>query len=332
LKTILINSEPAETAGAPAPRARRARSFASRTALATCVALATFVAPRSVGAQAQGQQPGARRAAAAEPALRRTTTRREVRRFGFGNTFTIYGAPEGSITVEAWARPEIEIVADVELRANTEEEVARLAAVNNFVLDEDSTHFRLVTTGTHDRKYMQRAAKALPAAKEFPKHLLAMPWRVDYRVRVPAVVDLEVFAGRGALVFTGIEGALELHAGESRAALTLAGGDVAATLAGGTVLLRVPERSWRGRGAIVRLAAGQLTVAVPAGFNGEVEATVAGAGRVEIAEGALALAEGAQATERSLRARAGAGGARFTFEVGAGVIRFERLGGVRAQP
>lgn len=322
-----------------APRAGCSRAFDFRVALAlivfaSLVTLGTFAAPRSVKAQPQpqNQKSDAPRAAATEPALRRTTTRREVRRFGFGNTFTIYGAPEGSITVEAWARSEIEIVADMELRANTEEELARLAAVNNFVLDEDATHFRLVTTGTHDRKYMQRAAKSLPAAKNFPKHLLAMPWRIDYRVRVPTVVDLEVFAGRGALVFTGVEGALQLHAGESRAVLTLAGGDVVATLVGGTVLLRVPERSWRGRGAIIRLAAGQLTVAVPAGFNGEVAATVAGAGRVENADGALTLAEGAQATERSLRARAGGGGARFTFDVGEGVIRFERLGGERPPP
>lgn len=318
-----------------APRACRPRAAALRAALVAVAASAAFaalVAPQPVNAQPRSQKSDAQRPAAPEPALRRATTRREVRRFGFGNNFTIHGAPEGSITVEAWARPEIEIVADVEIRANTEEELARLAAVNNFVLDEDATHFRLVTTGTHDRKFMQRAAKTIPAAKNFPKHLLAMPWRIDYRVRVPAVVDLEVSAGRGALVFTGIEGSLQLHAGESRAVLTLGGGDVSATLVGGSVLLRVPERSWRGRGAVIRLATGQLTVAVPAGFNGEIAAVVAGAGRVEAADGALALAEGSQVAERSLRGRAGGGGARFTFEVGSGVIRFERLGGERPQP
>jgi hypothetical protein len=328
----LLNSAPAETARPPAPRGCRSRARAFRAALAALIAFAALAAsgaPRPVSAQ---PRPQGQKAGAPEPALRRATTRREVRRFGYGNSLTIYGAPEGSIAVEAWARPEIEIEADVELRANTEEELARMAAVNGFVLDEDSTHFRLVTTGTHDRKFMQRAARTLPAAKNFPRHLLAMPWRIDYRVRVPAAVDLEVSAGRGALVLAGVEGAIRLGAGESRAVLTLAGGDVSATLVGGTVLLRVPERSWRGRGATVRLAAGQLTVAVPAGFNGEIEATVAGAGRVENADGALALAEGAQATERALSGRAGSGGARFTFEVGHGVIRFERLGGGRPQP
>ena len=327
-----MNSAPAGTTCAAAPHVRCSRARAARAALAALAALLALVAPRHADAQPQGQKAAAPARAAAEPALRRTTTRREVRRFSFGNTFTIYGAPEGSITVEGWGRPEIEIVADVELRANTEEELTRLAAVNNFVLDEDATHFRLVTTGTHDRKYMQRAAKMLPAAKNFPKHLLAMPWRIDYRIRVPAAVDLDVSTGRGALVFSNVEGALQLHAGDSRAVLTLAGGDLAATLVSGTVLLRVPGRSWRGRGAIVRLAAGDLTVAVPAGFSGDIEATVVGAGRVENVDGALALAEDAKVAERTLRGRAGGGGARFTFEVGQGLIRFERLGGERPQP
>lgn len=256
------------------------------------------------------------------PLLKRIVSRRESRRFGFGNTLTIHGAPAGSITVEGWPRPALEIEADIELQAGTEEELAQLAAVNNFLLDEGATHFHLITTGTHDRKFMQRAAK------NFPKRLLAMPWKIDYRIRVPSAVDLEVYAGSGALSFAGVEGALSLNGGESRTELTLAGGDVSATLLGGPVRLRVPARSWRGRGATIRLVRGDLTVALPAGFNGEIKATVLRGGRVEVAEGVFAAGDERRAAgERALSVRAGAGGAAFTFEVGDGVIRFERLGG-----
>ncbi|HEX8852180.1 MAG TPA: hypothetical protein VF754_01760, partial [Pyrinomonadaceae bacterium] len=41
-------------------------------------------------------------AAAAAPLLKRTTTRHEIRRLGYGGTLTVYGAPEGSITIEGW--------------------------------------------------------------------------------------------------------------------------------------------------------------------------------------------------------------------------------------
>jgi hypothetical protein len=247
--------------------------------------------------------------------LTRTSTRHETRRFGYGGTFTIYGAPEGSVTVEAWARSEVDITADIELKGGTEEELAALAAVNNFVLDEDGSHLTLLTTGTHDRKFMKRTAK------DFPKKLLALPWKIDYRIRVPAQLDLEIYAGRGALEITGTDGALSLNAGESQVSFTLGGGDVVSTVAGGSVRLRIPTNSWRGRGASVRLGRGDLTVEIPASFNGDVDATVLRAGRVENNHPGVAPRSGVASTARQLRARAGAGGATLALEIGDGVIR-----------
>jgi hypothetical protein len=254
------------------------------------------------------------------PLLTRTTTRHELRRFGFGSTLTIVGAPVGSITVEAWSRAELEITADIELHANTEEELAQLAIVNGFVLDTDATHFRLTTTGTHDRKFMKKA-------KTFPKQLLAMPWKIDYHIHVPAVVDLEVTAGNGALSFEGVEGSLQLNAGESNATLSLTGGDVTATLLGGSVLFRAPTQSWRGRGATLRLVRGTMTVALPANFNADIDASVLRAGEITGEHDAFAPREGEAAqTPRAWHVRAGSGGAPLKFEVGDGAIRFAQLG------
>ncbi|MCA1817302.1 MAG: hypothetical protein LC746_13085, partial [Acidobacteria bacterium] len=259
--------------------ARQPLVFACACAL-VCVAASCASAQSSPQSKpsASSQPPGA-------PLLTRTTTRHEVRRFAYGGTLTISGAPVGSITVEAWPRAELDVTADIELQANTEEDLARLAAVNNFLLDADGSHFRVITTGTHDRKFMKRA-------KDFPKPLLAMPWRIDYHVRVPAMVDLEITSGRGALTVEGVEGALQLTAGESNASLTLAGGDVVATILSGSVLFRVPAPSWRGRGAQLRLVRGTLTVALPANFNADVDATVLRAGEIAGAHDAFAPREG----------------------------------------
>jgi hypothetical protein len=261
----------------------------------------------------------------AAPALTRTTTRRETRRFGFGNTLTIVGAPVGSITVEAWQRAEIEVTADVELRADTEEDLALLAGVNTFLLDADGTHVRLLTTGTHDSKFMRKA-------KNFPKRLLAMPWRIDYHVRVPATVDLDVSAGSGALSFDGFEGSLQLRGGECDATFNLAGGDVSATLLGGTALFRVPAPSWRGRGATVKLVRGTLTVALPANFNAEIDAKVLRAGDITGTHDSFAPRDDDAQTPRSWRVRAGGGGAPLSFEVGDGAIRFAQLGAGKPKP
>src|SRR5205085_7328994 len=256
---------------------------------------------------------------ATPPALTRTTTRHAVRRFGYGNTLTIYGPPNGSITVEAWPRSELDITADVELHADTEEDLARLAAVNGFVLDEDSTHITLVTTGTHDRKFMKRVAR------DFPKQLLGLPWKIDYHLRVPVALDLEIYTGAGPLTVNGTEGALQIKAGESQTVLTLTGGDVQATIAGGSVTLRVPAHSWRGRGVSLQLVRGDLTVELPAAFNADVNANVLRVGRIENKDAGLTPRERTTPTDHNLQARAGAGGAPLNFEVGDGSITIKTM-------
>jgi hypothetical protein len=255
------------------------------------------------------------------PLLKRTTTRRESRRLGFGGSLTIYGAPAGSVTVEGWSKGEVEITAEVEQSADTEENLERLAALNGFVLDEDVNHIRLTTVGVHDRNFLKRAAPDLP------KPLASMPWKIDYHVRAPASVDLEVYTGRGALTVSGVEGGIRVNAGDGPADFTLAGGDVEATLRSGAVNVRVPARSWRGRGMSVRLASGELNVELPAGFSGDLDAEVLRTGRVDNSYAGLSPREGTKAGERSLYGRAGQGGAALSFTVGDGTIRISQAGG-----
>ena len=302
-----------------------------RAALAACVSLfaLTLVAgvprdPASAqsGRQAKENKPSAQVAPTPAPLIKRTTTRREVRRLGYGGSVTVYGAPEGSVTVEGWSRSEVEITAEVEQSADTEENLTRLAALNTFLLDEDLNHLRVMTVGLHDRKYAKRAARDLP------KNLPSMPWKIDFHLKVPAVVDLELNAGRGALVVSGVEGALRINAGGGGASrLTLSGGDVEATVAKGPVTVRVPSRNWRGRGMNVRVAGGDLDVELAAGFSGDVDAEVLRAGRVENGFAGLEPRERTKPTERSLQARAGAGGAPLSFTVGDGTLRISQANG-----
>lgn len=281
-------------------------------ALLLFIALLSFV----TSATAQQQQP--QPAPAAVPPLKRATSRHEVRRFNYGSTLTLVGAPAGTITIESWPKSEVDITAELELYANTEEELALLAAVNTFNIDEDINHLRIMTAGTHDRVYMKRVAK------KFPKHLLGLPWKIDYHLRVPAQCDLEIDAGRGAITLSGVEGSISLKALESDATLTLTGGVVRATVGAGTVRVNIPTRSWRGAGAEVQLALGDLSVELPAGFNAEVNADVLRTGRIENAYPELVPQERTAFTPRSMRARAGAGGAFLSFRVTDGTLSIKQ--------
>jgi hypothetical protein len=255
---------------------------------------------------------------AAAPTLKRTTSRHEVRRFAYGSSLTILGAPAGSITIEAWPRSEVDITADIELLANTEEELALLATVNNFTIDEDINHLRILTTGTQDKAFMKRVAK------KFPKTLLNLPWKIDYHIRVPAMCDLEIDAGRGPFNLTGVEGSISLKALESDATFVLTGGVVMATIGGGSAKVNVPTRSWRGAGASIQLARGDLTVELPANLNADVNADVLRTGQIENTYTELTPQERTTFTTRSIRGRAGAGGATLSFKVTDGTLHIKK--------
>jgi hypothetical protein len=250
--------------------------------------------------------------------LTRSSRRQETRHFSYGGTVTLIAAPRGSVTVEGWSRNEVEVTADIELKGPTEADLDQLAKVNSFVFDEDMNHISVLTTGTHDRTYMKRSAK------NFPKKLLNMPWKIDYRLRVPVNTDLEVNAGHGTVKLSNVEGALRVSATESDTALLLTGGVVSSTVTAGSITLTIPARSWRGGGADLRIASGTINVDLPAGFSGDIDAEVLRTGKIVNTYEGLASREKPGITERTVRARAGAGGAYFKFTVGDGVVNIRR--------
>jgi hypothetical protein len=281
-------------------------------ALAFCVATAT--------AQQKGQKnkPVSSQAGPLQPKLTRTTTRHEVRRLPYGSTLTLLGAPNGSITIEAWSRQEVDITADIELHADTEEDLTRLAIVNSFIIDDEPNQIHILTTGMHDKTFMRRTAK------DFPKKLLALPWKIDYRLRVPALTDLDINNGRGAFNLTGVEGTISFQAQESDALIRLAGGTLRATLLRGSLRMMVASRSWRGVGASLQLASGDMTLELPAGFSGDIDADILRTGQIENNYAELTPRERTTPTPHSIKTRAGAGGVSFALTVGDGTIKINK--------
>ena len=255
----------------------------------------------------------------AGPLLTRTITRHESRRFFYAGTVTVTGAPNGSVTIEGWQRNEVEISAEVELQAPTEADLSRLATLNNFVIDEDANHLRVITTGTHDRTFMKRMAK------DFPRSLIGLPWKIDYHIKVPAQTDLEINAGVGPTRLTGVEGAIRLNAVQTDATLSLTGGLVSVIVQSGTVDLTVPALSWHGLGADIKVASGRLNIGLMPGFSGDIHAAVLRTGEVKNGYPNLEPLERNSITAQSVRARAGNGGGTLTLTVGDGTIQIDQV-------
>lgn len=252
--------------------------------------------------------------------LTRATSRHENHRLAYGGSVTIVGAPIGSITIEGWPRNEVDITAEIEMRAGTPGDLDLLAAVNNFAVDVDTNHIRILTTGTHDKAFMKKVGK------KFPKSLIGLPWKIDFHVKVPVMTDLEIDSGVGPIKLAGVEGAIRLNALQGDADLTLTGGFLSAIIQRGAVNVRIPARSWRGVGATLQLASGTLDVSLAPGFSGEIDATVLRLGEIKNSYPALEPRERTAITPRTLQGRVGAGGARISFTVGDGRIEIKQVG------
>jgi hypothetical protein len=283
--------------------------------LFTLLAFAGVVLLLPGRATAQKQKPST---PAAPPSLVRTTTRNETRRLGYGGTLTIVGAPEGSITIEGWSRSEVEVRAEIQVRADSEQDLDRLAAVNGFALDEDLNHLRVLTTGTHDRAFMKAQAK------NFPKKLLGLPWKIDYRIRVPMSVDLDINAGRGPISLAGVEGNVRVSSPQSETKLEFSGGTLSTTIAVGRVTLKVLGRSWRGVGADIKVAAGDIVLELPPGFSGDLDADILRTGEIESAYEGLEAREKPGITKQHVKGRMGSGGGFLKLTVGDGRIYIKR--------
>lgn len=250
--------------------------------------------------------------------MTRTIARHETVRLPFGGTLTLSGPPAGSIIIEGWTRSEVDITALIELQAPSAADLDLLASLNTFVVDEDSNHIRILSSGTHDQEFMKRTAK------KFPKALLGLPWKIDYHIRIPAMTDLVVDAGKGPISLSGVEGALRLNAVNTEANLTLTGGAVSVLVQTGTVNLKIPARSWRGLGAEVKMASGKLNVELLPGFSADINAATLRLGSVVVSAPDLKPRERGSITPRAIRARAGSGGATLEFTVGDGTIEIKQ--------
>ena len=253
--------------------------------------------------------------------LVRTITRHETHRLPYGGTLSIVGAPAGSITIEGWNRSEIDIAAEIELHGPTNAELDLLAAVNNFAVDVDMNHVRIITSGTHDKNYMRQIAK------KFPKNLFGLPWKVDFHIKVPELTDLEIDGGIGPLKLSGVEGAMRVTALQSDAQLSLTGGYLSGIIQRGAVTVTVPVRSWHGLGMTLQLAAGTIEVALAPGFSGDIDETILRVGEIKNAYDGLVPREEAAKNPRLFQGRAGSGGAKLSFTVGDGTIAIKPMTG-----
>lgn len=257
--------------------------------------------------------------------LKRTDYKTEKIEFGVGGFVSVIGAPSGSISIEGWQNTEVEISAEITNEGATEEDLALLSKVNGFVVDDSFGKIRIVSVGTHDKKFIKKFDK------KFPKHLFETTFRIDYKIKVPFYTDLEINGGRGDFLLSNVDGNFRINLLESAAKFNLVGGVLEATVGNGTVDVNIASRSWRGRMANVQLASGTMNVFLPLNFHANLDAAVLRTGKIENSYNFLKPRDRTKFSDKQMFAKAGNGGISLKFTVGDGNLNLAEFNTEKAQ-
>lgn len=261
------------------------------------------------------------------PNLKRTMTKTDRFDFGSGGTISIVGAPNGSITINGTSKNEIEITAEIQVEAQNEADLAKLADVTGFITEESNVRTSIISVGTHDKQYLKKNKKKLPG------NLLAMPFRIDYVVNVPHYSDIQIDGGKGDLSVSGVDGSLVIKFLNTTAKLDLIGGSTSAVIGSGSVDVNIASQSWRGRSADVQIGDGTLNVTLPFVFNAEVDATILKSGSIENSITTLKPRDRKIGfTDKSIIARTGSGGVPLKFTVSSGKLKLQNPSAAFVKP
>jgi hypothetical protein len=250
----------------------------------------------------------------------RTLTKSDRFDFGAGGTVSVTGAPQGSIRITASKTNEIEITAQIQLNAPTEADLSKLAEVTGFVLDESPGKVTILSMGTHAKQSLKKAGKKIP------KNLMGLPFRIDYSISVPRYCDLEIDGGTGDLTVEGVEGSLFVNFIETNAVVTFASGAASVTIQKGSVEATFGRGPWRGRNANIQVGTGDIIAHVPSTLSADIDVIVLRSGKIESSfPGLKPRDRKVPITEKTIIAKAGAGGPPIKLGVGDGNIKIDVL-------
>jgi hypothetical protein len=210
---------------------------------------------------------------------------------------TVDAGRNGGITVEAWDGSDIRVRAIVRGSARTEQRAREIAAS----VQVDAGGGRVTATGpeTTNREW----------------------WSVGYRINVPRRNDLELSANNGGITVTGVTGNLRFDTTNGGVRLTDLAGSVNGATRNGGLTVNLGGDRWEGDGIDVQTSNGGVTLAIPDGYNAQLETrTVNGGFRSDIP---LTI-QGELSSRRGISTTLGAGGPTVRVRTTNGGVKIAR--------
>jgi hypothetical protein len=153
----------------------------------------------------------------------------------------------GGVAIEGWSGTGVEIHARIEARARTEAEARQLAE-----------GVRVLTGG-------EIGTSGPPGARD-------ANWHVSFLVYVPFSTDLELLTTNGPLSVRAVTGRMTLESVNGPLSLREVAGNVHARAQNGPISVTLSGEGWEGEGLDAETRNGPITLAIPDGYNAQLEA------------------------------------------------------------
>lgn len=211
---------------------------------------------------------------------------------------TVDAGDNGGITVEAWDRNEIRVRAVVRGSAGSDERARELA--NGVQVQSGGGRVSATGPDRTDRREW---------------------WSVSYRINVPRKNDLDLNANNGGISITGVSGNVRFDTTNGGVRLTDLAGRVNGSTRNGGLTVNLGGDRWDGEGIDVQTSNGGVTLAVPEGYNAQLETrTVNGGFRSDIP---LTI-QGELSTRRGISTQLGSGGPTVSVRTTNGGVKIGR--------
>jgi hypothetical protein len=170
-------------------------------------------------------------------------------------------APNGGISVKAWDRNEIRVLAKISIHDDSKNDAAEIASAIEIGTDEEIS------------------AKG-------PEERGRKDWSVSYRLMVPAKSNLKLESNNGGIAVDGVEGDLALSTNNGGLSLTDVAGDVRGRTTNGGIDVDLGGDAWQGVGLDLETTNGGIELDIPDGYSARLEmATVNGGVHSDFAAG-----------------------------------------------
>ena len=163
---------------------------------------------------------------------------------------TVDARPNGGIRVEAWDGSDIRIRAIVQAHASTQEQAKALAS-------------RVQVQAGNGRVSASGPDQAERGRREW--------WSVGYRINVPRRTDLDLNSVNGSISIVGVSGTQRFDTQNGAVTLRDLGGSVHGQTRNGGLNVSLAGARWDGAGLDVATSNGGVTIAIPDGYNGQLE-------------------------------------------------------------